>query len=610
MKFFLSKWALCFLGLLMLACSSCGPKKDAVKGPVEAEEPGVIVTRPLETEPVVPAVVGQTAPDAMAAIVAVGDLTLGTFTYEHSDAVALGQVIAQRPPGGRSVPAGSSVRLVISLGPRTAAEETPLEKPVVEKPTETPIEKPTETPIVQKPTDGPDIVARIGEYTFTKQELESRLVTELRVRPEECMNEDGTVNPEPALLRMLGEKAMIVDARQQKLLEKDNLALRRFNRFKKEVLAGLLWRKEVGDKIEVSEAEIDAKIKSDPKLKGNRAQARKVLAQAKERTLTEQYYKQLYEKLNVQKVTDNLTRAARIYRRLLIESRETEKLVFVRRKQVEALPPEEKNMVLAKFEGGQVTLEDLLWVLHGIGPNSRPRDLHTPKGMEKFLDRIMRQPVFVAEAKLQGLDKQEGYLKPVREREDRELRGKAVRAAYDQVGKPTEDELRPYFDANKDKFDTPDRLKIDQIWCQDLATAQKAKAELSSGKDFASVKQAYSLAKKEKALSTSASREGMFFEQLWNAGPNEIVGPIKGFYVQRRARQAQWQIKWRIVKILAKTPSKGQEYSSSIEEKVSDMIRSERRAAALIKHQEDLLQKHSYKIYHERIKDINPLNIP
>ena len=612
MKFFLSKWAFGFLCLLMLACSSCGPKEDAVAGTAEPPEPEVIVTKPLytapaETKPVVPSVIGQTAPEAMAAIVAAGDLKPGTFTYEHSDTVALGRVVAQRPPAGTSVPAGSTVGLVVSLGP-TPAEETPIAKPIVEKPTETPIEKPTETPIVQQPPDDLNIVARIAEYTFAKEELQTKLLTQLRARPEEAMNEDGTINPQPTLRQMIAEKAMIIDAREKNMLD-DPLTKSRSREKKEGWLANLLLEAELAPKLSVSEAEVDEKIKTDPKL--TRTQARRMLANEKIRKLREEYYQQLQKKLNVQKVTDNLTTAARIYRRLIIESRETQRLVFVRRDQIEALPPKEQNLTLAKFQNGQVTLEYLLWALHRIGPNSRPRDLHTPNGIEKFLDRIMPLAVYVAEAKLQGFDKGEKYLKLVKDFEDTELYRKARNAKVRAVKKPAEDELRPYFDANKDKFKKPDSLKIDQIWCDDLTTAQQVKLQLTSGRDFQQVKQKFSLAKSEKALTTSPNREGIFFDELWRAEPDDIVGPMKGFFAQRTARgRPQWQAKWRLVKVLAKTPGKQQDYSDRMKETVSDRIRSERREAALNNYYDQLLKKYPYQIYHDRLKDIDPLNIP
>ncbi|MHC4648529.1 MAG: Stk1 family PASTA domain-containing Ser/Thr kinase, partial [Planctomycetota bacterium] len=67
-------------------------------------------------QPVVPDVVGQAEADANTAITAVDNLTVGSVTYEYSDTVASGNVISQNPAAGTTVPIGSSVDLVISLG--------------------------------------------------------------------------------------------------------------------------------------------------------------------------------------------------------------------------------------------------------------------------------------------------------------------------------------------------------------------------------------------------------------------------------------------------------------------------------------------------------------
>jgi len=67
-------------------------------------------------QPVVPYVVGETEPNATAAITAVDNLTVGTVTYEYSDTVGYGLVISQEPISGTTVSVGSSVDLVVSSG--------------------------------------------------------------------------------------------------------------------------------------------------------------------------------------------------------------------------------------------------------------------------------------------------------------------------------------------------------------------------------------------------------------------------------------------------------------------------------------------------------------
>ncbi|MHC4345944.1 MAG: LamG-like jellyroll fold domain-containing protein, partial [Planctomycetota bacterium] len=64
----------------------------------------------------VPDVVEMTEGDANTVITAVG-LTVGELSYEYSDSTAADLVISQNPVGGAAVPAGSSIDLVVSLGP-------------------------------------------------------------------------------------------------------------------------------------------------------------------------------------------------------------------------------------------------------------------------------------------------------------------------------------------------------------------------------------------------------------------------------------------------------------------------------------------------------------
>jgi beta-lactam-binding protein with PASTA domain len=64
---------------------------------------------------IVPDVVGMTEADANSAITAVA-LVVGAITYEYSHTVAAGLVIRQDPLSGTTVPVGSSVDLVVSLG--------------------------------------------------------------------------------------------------------------------------------------------------------------------------------------------------------------------------------------------------------------------------------------------------------------------------------------------------------------------------------------------------------------------------------------------------------------------------------------------------------------
>ncbi len=452
-----------------------------------------------------------------------------------------------------------------------------------------------------KGTTEPNVVAKIGDYTITKGELEKKLMMEIRPNPYEFRNSAEITDAKSVLMKMIAEKAMVIEARRQNLQEDETMQAV-LKKFREKRLANLLLGNHVQGKINITDSEIDEKMKSDPKLDRERAKA--MLAREIGGELVGQYYNELYKKLHVQKQNDNFYKTAQIHQRLLLNPKEPRKAPFIRISQVKnELTPEEKNMVLATFDKGKITLKDWFDALCELSPPSRPRDLHTPQGVEKLLERTLRMPIFVAEAKSYGFDKDENLLKQVKDYEDNMLLNKAMREQIKDIKGPAPDEqIVEYFNKNKELFGTQDTLMISQIWCQDFKTAQKAKAELDNGKDFEAVKKSYSLEKESIPFHTSRDSEGIFFKDLWNGDPNEVVGPTKGFHRDG--------IKWRIVKILEKKPATVTEYSADNKRRIESKMMEEQRNTTLEKYRKDLLEKYSYEIYADKIRDIDPLDIP
>jgi len=462
--------------------------------------------------------------------------------------------------------------------------------------------------VVKPAAEQPTIVASMGDYVITKQELEKRLMMELYPRGYDNYNEQAEpADAEKVLMKMIAEKAMVSEARKLGFLKDESLA-EQIKRFKDKRLANLLLQKQLQPKLTVTESEIQQKMKADPKL--DRARAEAMLKNAKGRMLFYQYYKQICQKFHMTKKSENYIKAAQIHQRLLTKPKKPRKVPFIRIYQIkEELTPEEKNIVLATFsvrspqdDNGKITLKDWFDALCNSAPPSRPKDLNTPKGVDRLLEMALRMPLLVSEARSLGLDNDKNLLKQVRDYEDTRLLSKVRSEKYKEIKEPTADEIMIYFGKNREIFRTDKTLKIDLIWCQDLKTARQAKAELDSGRDFESVRQKYSLQKKGKPFNTYPSGEGLFWKDLWKGDPNDILGPVKGFY--------QNSIKWRIVKILEKNPGKVKGYSDNMGQRVKERIVSEQRDALLAKYGDELLKKYPYKIYTEKIKDIDPLDIP
>jgi len=457
--------------------------------------------------------------------------------------------------------------------------------------------------VVVKPAADPStiVVATIGDYVITRGELEKRLMTELYPRGYESYIEQAEpADAKTVLTKMIAEKAMVIEARKLGFLKDESLA-EQIKEFKEKQLASLLLQKQLQPKLKVTESEIQQKMKADPKL--DRARAEAMLKRAKAGGLFNQYYGQICQKLHMTKKSENYLKAVQIHQRLLTQPKKPRKVNFIRTYQItEELTQEEKNIVLAQFDNGKVTLKDWFDTLCQSAPPSRPKDLNTPKGVERLVERALRMPLLVSEAESLGLDNDKNLLKQVRDFEDTRLLSKARSEKYKEIKEPTPDEIMIYFGKNREIFRTNRTLKIDLIWCQDLKTARQAKAELDSGKDFESVRQKYSLQEKGKPFNTYPGGEGLFWKDLWKGDPNDILGPVKGFY--------QNSVKWRIVKILEKKPGEVKEYSSDMGRRVKEKMVSEQRDSLLVKYGDELLKKYPYKVYTERIKDIDPLDIP
>ena len=105
--------------------------------------------------------------------------------------------------------------------------------------------------------------------------------------------------------------------------------------------------------------------------------------------------------------------------------------------------------------------------------------------------------------------------------------------------KVTEAQIAAYYNNNKSRFGQPQRRDLLVVLTKDQATANKAKAALSSGQSFASVAKKYSIDDASKAkggqLTVSKGQQEQAFDTaVFAAKPGAVVGPVKtqfGYYV-------------------------------------------------------------------------------
>lgn len=452
---------------------------------------------------------------------------------------------------------------------------------------------------------GSTVVAKIGDYTITREELEQRVLREIYPNDYDSTGEETpSVDARPVLLDMLAEKAMMMEGREKGYLKSEQIRTS-VKRFVDRRLINLLFQKHVEaheDQIAPTEDEIKQKMLADPNT--TRGKAESAIRRVKQTRVMNRYYSEIYRKSKVNKRKENFPKIVEIHQRLMTKPKKPRKVNFIRNWQVrEEMTHAEKNIPLVEFEGGKVTAYDWFNALSDIVPPRRPRNLNTVTGVEQLLDRALSGPLLVAEAKSLGLDRDEEFLKQVRDYEDRTALGQVRSAKMKETKEPTPEEILAYFNQHKEEFMTGRNLKVDQIWCKDLDEAKKIRAELDAGNDFNSVKEKYVPDEKQsKPYFTYPGSEGMFWKALFAGEPNDVLGPLKGFQNQK--------VQWRIVKIIEKNPGKPREYSENMDGQIKSRITSKRNEAVLEKYNEELLKKYTHQIYADKIKGIDPLNIP
>jgi hypothetical protein len=443
----------------------------------------------------------------------------------------------------------------------------------------------------------PDTVARIGEYAITRAELEERLVQEIRPREEEYSPVNRPVTAETVLRQMLAEKAMSLEGRRLGYLQDEQIqpAIQQEEHRR---LVGLLRDNCLRERLPDPNARAEQARQADPKLTLDQA---RVLVQ---RQVLEQFGNELIAKLQLKKLEENFMQAALIHQRLLLRPVEPRgpNEYWIKNSQVRnELSDKEKNLVLATYTGGQFTLKDWFQVVCNIAPPRRPGDLNTPAGVGRLLEGALWTPILVAEAKARGYDKDEKLRRELRQIEDLRLLYKVQEERTKGVVEPPAEQVKAYFEKNQERFAQAATLKISQIWCASREAAQKARAEVDGGADFETVRKAQSLQKEETPHIVSAIGEGLFWDELWKGEPNQVLGPVRGFYGSG--------VKWRVVKILEKTPPKAQPFTEQLANSVKWALMDEQRQQLLENCRTELLKKYPPEIFRDRIKDLDPLEV-
>ncbi|NBD08510.1 peptidylprolyl isomerase [Corallococcus silvisoli] len=118
--------------------------------------------------------------------------------------------------------------------------------------------------------------------------------------------------------------------------------------------------------------------------------------------------------------------------------------------------------LVARFDGGVVTREEWERESRRLPPALREQ-FASEAGQREFAWSLVDKRLLVTEAKRQGLAGREDIARQVRELEERLIVQALLTQEERAAGAATEQELRGWYDANRQEFEQPERIRLGRV---------------------------------------------------------------------------------------------------------------------------------------------------
>lgn len=185
------------------------------------------------------------------------------------------------------------------------------------------------------------------------------------------------------------------------------------------------------------------------------------------------------------------------------------------------------GQTLATVGNSTITTDDFDEILKRIPPFNRKR-YTTKEGKMELLDKLVEEDLFYQEALRRGLDKDAEFTKRIEQIRQGILASMVKKELYEQEFSVTENEVKDYYEKNKDKFMTPETVKVKLLLVrvkrnatpeeekQAKAKADQAAKELKSGGNWDKIVDKYSddRASKKKGGLLPKVRKGLRGEEF------------------------------------------------------------------------------------------------
>lgn len=195
--------------------------------------------------------------------------------------------------------------------------------------------------------------------------------------------------------------------------------------------------------------------------------------------------------------------------------------------------PDQRDLVLARFKGGQITAGDLIDKFRGGFLSNFPRYGSLEKLHEFLEKRVVNLEIWAREARLRGLDRDPKLRREMANYERTQLSALLDQKIVQDKVQITETDLENYYNSHIEQFRQPERIRVWEIQVKDAKLAQQIARRARQGEDFRKLAELYnfnqSLKNRKGDLGYVSRRytDKLLAKKAFEAGPNQVVGPYK-----------------------------------------------------------------------------------
>lgn len=293
----------------------------------------------------------------------------------------------------------------------------------------------------------------------------------------------------------------------------------------------------------------------------------------------------LREELNFSIIEENTLKIA-----VIIEERKgTEKLTD------SDFTDEEKEMVLAEFDGGEITLND---VFENFKRNfgALVQKLSDPQKLAPDIENMANYDIVRMITERENYDQYPAIQKTLVQITEQQMMTVLNKKVVEDMPEIPEDTLRNYYEEHLQQYKRDAEIEIWEIYMNDEKTAKKVAGLAKSGQDFEKLAEQYNedkgTQKKNGYLGYRAKkRRGDVSKKAFEVGPEQIAGPIK----YRRG--------WAVIKTGGMKPE-GTKAFDEVKNQVKQRVKSKIVKEYRDKWDEEIKEKYQAKINYELLESI------